>query len=320
MTRRRVVLISPVAEGRSRAKLRAHGLEVVERLDLPATTSEGDLVDALDGAWGVVAGGEKYSAAVIRGLPNLRVIMRAGIGYENIDVGAANACGVTVAITPGANAQTCADFTVALMLACLRQIPQADSAVRAGAWHIGNGHDLFGSRVGIVGLGAIGRAVARRVAAFDCRILAVEPAPDREFCGRYSIQLMSLNEMLPQIDVLTLHAPLTQETRHLIGAAELRQLRPGTLLINTARGALVDEDSMIDALRSGVLGGAGLDTFEVEPLPPSHPLTGFPNVVLTGHEASTTPGAFDALFGAAVDSLVDIADGGVPTGIITGQR
>jgi phosphoglycerate dehydrogenase-like enzyme len=312
-----VALVSLVAEGRARARFVEYRLGVLERFDIPATASEALLIDALDGAWGVVAGGERYTDRVISSLPSLRAIVRAGVGYENVDLAAAAAHGVTVAVTPGANAESCADFTVALMLACLRRVPAGDSAVRSGAWKLsGQGRDLTGSAVGIVGLGAIGRATARRLAAFGCRLLAVEPDPDQQFCREHAIELMTLAELLPQVDVVTLHAPLTTATYHLIGPVELRSMRPGAILVNTARGALVDENAMVAALHDGILGGAALDTFEEEPLRADHPLLGAPNVVLSGHEASSTPGAYDRLYEAAVEALVAIAAGRAPAGAV----
>jgi len=186
----------------------------------------------------------------------VRVIARTGVGYDAIDVGAATDLGVAVVTTPGANAEAVADFTLALMLASLRRIVEADADVRAGRWRPGPpARDLFAATVGLVGFGKIGRAVARRLRAFDCRILVVEPFPDHEACRALGVELMTMAEMLPQVDVLSLHVPLGTETRHLIAEPELRRMRRHAILVNASRGSVVDGPALATALRDGVIGG-----------------------------------------------------------------
>jgi phosphoglycerate dehydrogenase-like enzyme len=289
------------------------GVAVVERYDLADASPEQSLTDGLRGAWAVVAGGERYSPAVLGAANGLRAIVRWGTGSDAIDLPAASQAGVAVVTTPGANAEAVADMALALMLASLRRLPSLDSAVRQGAWRPpGITRDLAGATVVIVGLGAIGRAVARRVRGFGCRTIAVEPYPERDFCSAHGVELTDLDDALSQADVLTLHAPLTETTRHVIGARELALLPPYAVLINTSRGPLLDQAALVAALSEGVIGAAGLDVFEDEPLPEDDPLMTLPNVILSGHASSFTHLAMQRTGAAVVDNLRELLDGRVP--------
>jgi D-3-phosphoglycerate dehydrogenase len=237
-----VVLVSDIAaDHRLSARLRAAGFRTVDRIGLPADASAPAIVAALGAAWAVVAGGERYDADVLDQLPHLRVIVRTGSGYDTIDVAAASSRGILVATTPGANAEAVADLALGLMLACLRQIPLADQAVRAGRWRpdVLLSPDLNRRTVGIVGLGRIGRAVANRLAGFECHLLGYDPVPDRAFCEARGITLCSFEDLLRESDVVTLHVPLSLENRALLGPREFAMMRPGAVLINTSRGPLV---------------------------------------------------------------------------------
>jgi D-3-phosphoglycerate dehydrogenase / 2-oxoglutarate reductase len=265
------------------------GVDVVERYDLADEAPENLLSAGLRGAWAVVAGGERYSPNVLQHVNGLRAIVRWGTGSDAIDLAAATDAGVAVVTTPGANAEAVADMALTLMLATLRRLPSLERAARDGTWRPpGISHDLARATVVIVGLGAIGRAVATRVRGFGCRAVAVEPNPDREFCAAHDVELAALDEALPQADLLTIHAPLTETTRHVIGARELALLPRHAVVINTSRGPLIDQAALVDALRDGAIGGAGLDVFEEEPLPPGDPLMTLANVVLSGHASSFT--------------------------------
>jgi phosphoglycerate dehydrogenase-like enzyme len=289
------------------------GVEVIERYDLADDSSEQPLADGLTGAWAVVAGGEHYSPAVLHGATGLRAIVRWGTGSDAIDLGAASHAGVAVVTTPGANAEAVADMALSLMLASLRHLPGLDSAVRTGAWRPpGITRDLAEATVGILGLGAIGRAVARRVRGFGCRVIAVEPQPDRDFCAANGVELADLDEMLPQADVLTVHAPLTERTRHIIGASELALLPGHAVVINTSRGPLIDQQALLAALRDGVIAGAGLDVFEEEPLPDDDPLLTLPSVIVSGHASSFTHLAMRRTGAAVVASLRELLENRLP--------
>jgi phosphoglycerate dehydrogenase-like enzyme len=267
------------------------------------------LARALDGAWAVVAGSETYTDAVFAGAPSLRALARFGAGYDAIDVEAATRHGVAVCTIPGANAEAVADHALALMLACLHRVPELDRVVRGGAWRpAGLGGDLAGATVGIVGLGAIGRGVARRLQGFGCRLLGADPLV-QQLPG---VQVVALDELLPQVDVLTLHAPLVAETRGLLDARRLALLPAHAIVVNTARGPLIDQAALVDALRAGRLGGAGLDVFEHEPPSPGDPLLELPNVVLSGHASSFTAGAARQMAAAVASHLRQLLAGRLP--------
>jgi phosphoglycerate dehydrogenase-like enzyme len=315
----RILLIS-AGTRHSRDRLRpleAAGFELIGHHELDNTRNEALLADSLDGAWATIAGSEAYTRSVLENAPSLRVIARFGVGYDGIDVPAATEQGVVILTAPGANAESVADFTLTLMLACLRRLAAVDHAVRSGDWRETRlASDLASATVGIVGLGRIGREVAKRLTGFGCRILAVEPEPDVDFCARLGIELAALEETLPEVDVLTLHVPLTVETRQLIGARELAAMRPEAVIVNTCRGGVVDEAALIDALDSGRIAGAGLDVFEEEPLPVDHPLSRLPNVILSGHAATFTRLSVQRIADAIVASLLAFHGGKLPSGCV----
>jgi D-3-phosphoglycerate dehydrogenase/(S)-sulfolactate dehydrogenase len=318
-SRRRVLLIAAMARYQleSLHRLEQAGFELVEGYSLgPSPTSEA-LGQALQGIWGTVAGSEPYTAGVLRQASDLRAIARCGVGYDAVDVAAATARGVAVLITPNGNFDSVADFALTLMLACLRQLLQNDQRVRAGGWRAASlSGDLTGATVGVVGLGRIGRAVARRLHGFNCRILGVEPFPDIAGRPQLGIELMSLEEILPQVDVLTLHTPRLPETVGLIGAPQLARMKPTAVLVNTSRGGIVDEIALDHALRSGALAAAALDVFEREPLPLDHPLLTCPNMIVTGHVSSFTRLAAQRTIDEVVDNLLAVAAGLIPGGCV----
>ena len=320
---RKIVVASDAARlGREHLRiLEDHGFELFERYDLIGSKDENALVDALVGAWGFVAGGQRISRGVIDRSPTLRVVARTGAGYDGIDMDAATSAGVAVLITPAHNAESVADLTLALMLTTLRQIVMLDRMTRSGRWRqdVLPAPDLHHATVGIVGLGNIGRAVARRLSGFQCRVLASDPVPDTEFCKQWNITTISLGEMLPQVDVLTVHTPLSSSTHHLIGEEAFALLPERAILINTSRGGTVDEAALVSAVESGRLAGAGVDVFESEPLPGNHPLGRLPNVVLTPHVASYSKTAVPLVVNAVAKGLLDFAAGRVPTGAVYGS-
>lgn len=289
--------------------LQTDDVSVEWALELGDTFDGATLARSLDGAWGVVAGSEPYTDEVFAALPRLRAIVRFGAGYDAIDVPAATAHGVAVCTTPGANADAVADHALALMLAVLRRVCALDRAVRDGRWRPpGLGRDLAGATVGIVGLGAIGRGVARRLQGFGCRVLGTDPLV-RTVPG---VEVMALDALLPQVDVVSLHAPLGPETRHLLDARRLALLQPHAVVVNTARGGLIDEAALVAALAGARLAGAGLDVFEREPLAPDSELVGLPNVVLTGHASSSTRGAVERTAAGVVAHLRELLAGRLP--------
>jgi phosphoglycerate dehydrogenase-like enzyme len=317
--KRRIVLLSGVVRYTPHLlkQLEQDGFEISERLDLVGSTDEAQLISALAGAWGTVAGSERYTRSVFEAVPTLQVIARPGVGYDAIDMKAATEHNVAVTITPGANTESVADLTLALILSCLRRVVANDAAVRSGIWRPPDlARDLFQATVGIVGLGRIGQAVARRLKGFDCRLLAVESNPDLDFCQRMGLDLLTLAELLPRVDILTLHVPLLTATHHLISRPEFELMRRPAMLVNTSRGPVVDEEALVWALRDNLIAGAGLDVFEREPLPADHDLLGLPNVVLSGHVASFSERGVDQMMKSVVASLVEIGQGTIPNSCI----
>jgi phosphoglycerate dehydrogenase-like enzyme len=316
--RRRIVVISQVwASGSPSERLPPSRFELRWRHDLVHIATPDELVEGLDGAWAVVAGAESYPAEVVERLPVLRAIARPGVGVDAIDIGAATRFRIAVLTTPGANDDSVADHTVALILAGLRRLVELDRRTRVGAWRPREpGRELFRATVGVIGLGAIGRAVVRRLGGFECRVLAVEPRPDHAFCARHGVELRSLEQVLPDVDVLTVHVPLLPETRGLIGDRELRLLPPHALVVNASRGAIIDEAALAAALTEGRLGGAALDVFDHEPVRATDPLVALPTTTLTPHHAAFTEQAIRRMVDSTAAGLADLAEGVTPTGCI----
>jgi D-3-phosphoglycerate dehydrogenase / 2-oxoglutarate reductase len=310
---RRVILTLDAAE-RARPELeRIDGIEVVTRYELSRARDPSVLAEGLAGAWATVAGGEPYTDAVFQASSTLQTIFRWGTGSDAIDIQAATAAGVAVVTTPGVNAEAVADMALALMLACIRRLPALDQAVRTGTWRLeGPTRDLAGATVGVVGLGAIGRAVTRRLRAFGCRVLALEPYPDEDFCAEYEVELSDLHSMLPRLDVLTLHAPANEASRRLIGAEELAALPRQAVVINTARGELIDQAALAHALHDGEIAAAGLDVFAEEPVPPDDPILRAPNTIMSGHISSYTELGLERTKQALIANVRAVVDGRLP--------
>jgi D-3-phosphoglycerate dehydrogenase len=258
---------------------------------------------------------EPVDAVISRTLPltekailaasSLKVVSKHGVGVNNIDVEACTRRGVPVFVTPGANADSVAELTFALMLAAARRVPWLDSELRAGRWsRAQDGVQLRGRTLGLVGVGAIGSRVARLAQAFGMAVLGFDPALRAKPAPPGVRMVSGLEDLLTRSDVVSLHAPLTAQTRSLIGADELALMPPGAILINTARGELVDETALVEALGSGRLFAAGLDTMRREPLPPDSPLLAAPNVVLSPHVGGSTGAALDATARAAAENVV----------------
>jgi phosphoglycerate dehydrogenase-like enzyme len=207
---------------------------------------------------------------------------------------------------------------MAHMLAVIRRLLLSDRAVRDGSWKLPNvlGPSLVGATVGLVGLGRIGREVVKRLAGFGCTVIASDPVADPAEWRQRGVEVVDLGTLLERSDVVSLHIPLSDKTRNLIGAKEIARMRPTAIVINTSRGGLIDEDALAAALRAGRLAGAGLDAFAMEPLPASSPLLGLDNVVLTGHVAYGSEVAARASAQAAIDAVVKVALGGMPTGTL----
>jgi phosphoglycerate dehydrogenase-like enzyme len=264
---------------------------------------------------GALDPGARWDALRMDRCDRLRVISRIGVGYDNIDVGAATLRGIQVCYTPHGPTVSTAEHATALIFAAAKTVCYADRDVRAGRWHRAfrtvKGMELRG-RV-LVGAGRIGIEVARVMRAVGMRVLVYDPALTEARAGEEGVERVgSLESLLSAADVVSLHAPATAETRHLINAARLAWMKPGSILVNTARGALVDERALCEALRSGHLAAAGLDVFEREPVESSNPLLDLENVVLTDHIASHTWAGHHRLYEMAVLQLLQVLRGEQP--------
>ena len=246
------------------------------------------------------------SAAAIAACPTLKVISKHGVGVSNIDVAAASQRGIPVYVTPGANAQSVAEITLGLMFAAARRIAWMDAELRAGRWsRAQDGLELSGRTLGLLGFGQVGQRVARVALALGMQVVAFDPACAPGPGTVAGVRMLgSVDELLPLSDVLSLHVPLNARTRHLLDAGRIAQLPRGALLVNTARGEVVDEAALIDALRSGRLAAAGLDTMAEEPLPAGHALAALDNVVLTPHVGGSTPAALAAMADMAAANVL----------------
>jgi D-3-phosphoglycerate dehydrogenase / 2-oxoglutarate reductase len=248
------------------------------------------------------------TAAAMEAAPNLRIIARHGVGVDDVDVAEAQRRGILVTRAPGSNTQAVAEHAFALLLALAKSLPLLSSQVADGGWRKAETkvRDVAGLRLGLVGCGAIGQAVARLAAPFSVSVAAYDPAaPDCPGIARVS----TLHELLVQSDVLSLHLPLLPATRHLIGAAELALLPAGAMVLNTARGGLIDEAALHAAIEAGHLAGAGLDVFEDEPPPKDHPLRLHPRVICTPHVAGVTDGSLVNMGVMAAECIVAVLQG-----------
>lgn len=254
------------------------------------------------------------SAQAIASCRTLKVVSKHGVGVSNIDVQACTERGIPVFVTPGANAQSVAEMTLGLMLAAARSIPYMDSEIRAGRWsRLQNGLELKGRTVGLVGYGQIGRLVASFCHVLGMHVLAYDPYAKPEQMQKDVELLTDLDAMLSRSDILSLHIPLTAGTRALIGAKQLALLPDGAILVNTARGEVVDEAALIQALDSKKLAAAGLDTTADEPIAASSPLRNMKNVVLTPHVGGSTSAALSAMAVGAVNNVLGYLKNGTLT-------
>ena len=291
--------------------------------DLPPPRDE--LLAALAEAEGLICLlTDNIDAGLLQEAPNLRAISTMAVGYDHIDIEAATANGVLVTHTPGVLTETTADFAFALLLSAARRLPEGERAVREGRWSSWSpsfllGRDVHGATLGIVGLGEIGLAVARRARGFDMRVLyhsrTRKPAAEEELGCVY----VGFDELLDESDFVSVHLPLTPETRHLFGDAAFERMKTTAIFVNTARGAVVDEAALMRALESQAIAGAAVDVAEVEPLPRHDPLLRLPNLLATPHIASASVATRSRMAEMAVENLLSTLAGETPAHCVNPQ-
>ena len=295
--------------------LKSHGCEW-DLLPQGKKISQEELTDRIKGFDAIVVGmEEKITEAVLGAATKLKIITKHGAGVDNIDIPAATRKGIPVVSAAGANSDAVADLTLGLFLSLARTIPFADRSVREGRWPRLVGIQINGKVLGIVGLGQIGKKVAKRATGFDMKVLSYDVVKDEAFAKQWGITYLPLEEVLAQADFLSIHIPLNSSTRRLIGEKELRLMKKDSFLVNVSRGSIVDEEALCQALKEGRIRGAALDVFEQEP-PGQSPLLRLDNFIATPHMAGYTREALVETGMICVRAIVDVLNGKRPQGVI----
>jgi len=313
------VLVTPTTFGKEDPSLRSTlektvGEVVYNPVARPLRSP--DLLTLVEDADGYIAGLDQIDSSVIEAAGRLQVIARYGVGIDQVDVLAATRRGIVVTNTPGANSVAVSELAIALMLALCRRICRADQATRSGEWPRYSGVGLRGKTVGLVGFGAIGREVASRLKAFGCRIVVADPCVGPDCTDTYAVQLVPLEELLASSDFVSLHASLNASTSRLVDQGFLKKMKKGAFLVNTARGELIDEGALCDALEEGHLAGAALDCFREEPPAPDHPLLRFPQVIVTPHTGSHTGEATNTMGWMSLKACLAVLSGQRPAHVV----
>jgi D-3-phosphoglycerate dehydrogenase len=309
------LLVTPTSYGKNDPRLKTEleklvGEVVYNPTGKPLRSEE--VARLLPGMDGYIAGVDVIDRSALEAADRLKVISRYGVGIDSVDLQAAQEKGIVVTNTPGANAVSVAELTMGLLIALARQIPEGATAIRQGQFPRLNGVSLEGKTIGIVGFGAIGKQLARRLAGFDCRLLAYDPYPDHAWAETVRVELVGMDDLLGQSDFVSLHLPLLPETHHLVNRDFLGRMKKGAFLVNTARGELVEEPELVEALQNGHLRGAALDVFAVEPPDPANPLLAMKQVIPTPHLASQTDGATHRMGWMALEDCLAVLRGETP--------
>jgi len=287
--------------------LRDAGFEYFKsRSDKPLTAEE--LIPLIEDADALIAGNDNVNEQVIASAKKLKVISRYGVGYDNVDLKAVKQRGIVVTNTPNTNDNSVADLAIALLLSLARNIPVVQSMVKQGEWKRTLGTEIWGKTFGIIGLGRIGKGVVKRAKGFNMRILCCEKFPDHDFAKEYGVEYCSLEEVLKQSDFISIHVPLLPETKHLINKEAFSMMKPGAFIVNTARGGIVDEAALYDALSFKRIAGAALDVTENEPLKGS-PLLALDNIIITSHIGGYTSDAVKNMGVTAARNVVLVLNG-----------
>ncbi len=302
--------------------IRAEGLRLLEEsvsiIELPAYSSERNLIDAATDVDGILARACVISAPVILAAKRLKIVSRHGVGFDNVDVAECTRQGIAVSITEEANAQAVSEHAFAGMLAVANRIVPAHEAVRAGKWDRSKwvGVELHGKVLGIIGLGRIGSRMARQGAGFDMEIFASDPYIDSVDATRVGATLVDLKTLLRRSDFISLHAPLKEETRHLIGSSELDMMKSSVILVNTSRGGVIDDGALCHALATGAIAGAAIDVFEEEPVAADHPLLEMANVLYSPHVAGQSEESMVRMSVGAAQNILRALHGDPPSCLV----
>ncbi len=301
----------------ARDYLEAAGCEVVYT-PIAGPLEESYLIEQLQGFDAIIGSSDPYNARVFASCPQLKVVSRCGVGIDSVDVGAATEVGIVVTNTPGAMTESVGDYTFALLLGITRRIHEGDVLMRQGGWGEYPGVGVSGKTIGLVGCGQIGQAVAKRAAGFSMRILAYDPqVAERGLpSGMPDIEFTDLDTVLSESDFVSLHAPNVPETKNMFNRERFAKMKPSAYFINTARGALVDETALIEALENGTIAGAATDVYQQEPLPADHPLRKAPRTLLTPHNAFNSAEAAQAMSVQSAENTLIALRGERPAGLV----
>jgi D-3-phosphoglycerate dehydrogenase len=309
------VLVTPTSyaahDKRLRIELEAQVGEVIYNITGKPLNAQA-LKELLPGMDGYIAGLDEINRTALETADHLKVVARYGVGVDNVDRDYCRERNIIVTNTPGANAGSVAELAVGLILSLARSIPQAYAETRLGKWPRFNGFTLEGRTVGLLGLGAIGKIVARILLGFGVHVLAYDPYADTGYASEHGITLVTLDELIRQSDVISIHAPLTPQTNGLVNAAFLAKMKEKAYIVNTARGEIIDEGALYQALTSGCLAGAALDVFSKEPPEADNPLLSLPQVIVTPHTASHTDGATNMMGWMALNDCLAVLSGKAP--------
>ncbi len=289
-----------------RAEEYARSLKIEYRWAPQLPFSEESIIRELQNADAGIIDIEPYGESIFSQIKDTaKLLVRFGVGYDKVDLKAATKYGIAVARTTGANTTAVAEMALTLMLSCKRRINQYQARTKSGEWVKDIGNEIIGGTVGIIGYGCIGRRLARLLKGFDCRILAYDPFPQKEILEADGVELATLEELFTQSDAVSIHVPYTEQTHHMVNRETLALMKPTSVIVNTARGNIIDEDALYEALKSGQIAGAGVDVFAQEPLSVDSPLLTLENVVLTPHVSSQTVESLWNIYKMAIDISAD---------------
>lgn len=309
------ILVTPRSYGSQDSSLKSELEQLVGEVVYNTTgkpLSSGQLQEILPDVDGMIAGLDDIDADAIRAANNLKVVARYGVGCDNVDLAAASAREIVVTNTPAANAASVAELAVGLILNLMRPILPAVQGTKQGQWPRLDGYSLEGKTIGLLGLGAIGKETAKRLAGFGCQLLAYDMVQDDPFAARYKISYCSLRKILSRADVISLHLPATDQTQGMVDGDFLSEMKPGSWLVNTSRGELVREEALVDAVRRGHLRGAAVDAYQEEPPPEDHPFLKMENILTTPHMGAHSDSAKNTMGRMAMRECLAVLRGEQP--------
>lgn len=293
-----------------RAEEYARSLDIEYRWAPQLPFSQENVIKELQNADAGIIDVEPYGEPIFSQVKDTaKLLVRFGVGFDKVDLKAASKYGIAVARTTGANTTAVAEMALTLMLSCRRRIAKYQARTKSGEWVKDIGNEIIGGTVGIIGYGCIGRRLARLLRGFDCRILAYDPFPQKEVMEADKVELVTLKELFAQSDAISIHVPYTEQTHHMVNRETLALMKPTAVIVNTARGNIIDEDALYEALKSGQIAGVGMDVFAQEPLPLDSPLLTLENAVLTPHVSSQTVESLWNIYKMAIDISADFFAG-----------